>query len=225
MFKLILSDFKDTLIDKEDSISTDTIINIDNYRREGGIFSICNDLGIDEVLYYDKSFHFIDYIIGFSGSIIYDVNKDKVIYSKNILVSKVKKIIKNIDKVVLYNINSKYKVDSNYLDYLSNNKIYRIDIINNKDNLDFIKELDVNYYIDDKKIIVIGSNIYECINKIIKKKITYREVLCIPNDNKFLCCTDLFYCMGLSNCKLKVKKIKLDNNHEGIIEILKKEKK
>ena len=220
MYKLVISDFKDTIIDKEGSISTDTIISIDNYRRNGGLFCICSEINYEDVLYYDKSFHFIDYIISYSGSVIYDVNKEKIIYDKHILISKIKKIIKNIDKVVLYNINSKYKVDSNYLDYLSNNKIYRIDIPNNKDNLEFIKELDVNYYVDDKKIIITGSNIYDCINKIIKKKITYREVLCIPNDNKFLCCTDLFYCIGLSNCKIKVKKIKLDNNHDGVLEIL-----
>ena len=215
MFKLILSDFKDTLIDKEDSISTDTIISIDNYRRDGGLFSICNDLGIEEILYYDKSFHFIDYIIGFSGSIIYDVNKDKIIYNKHILISKVKKIIKNIDKIVMYDINSK-KVKN------IDNDIYRIDIPNNKDNLEFIKSIDVFYYENDKIITITGSNIYECIMKIIKKKIGFREVLCIPNDKKFECCTDLFYCMGLSNCKIKVKKIRKDNNSEGIIDILKK---
>ena len=215
MFKLILSDFKDTLIDLEDSISTDTIISIDNYRRCGGLFSICNDLGIEEILYYDKSFHFIDYIIGFSGSIIYDVNKDKIIYNKHILISKVKKIIKNIDKVVMYDINSK-KVKN------IDNDIYRIDIPNNKDNLEFIKSIDAFYYENDKLITITGSNIYECIMKIIKKKIGFREVLCIPNDKKFECCTDLFYCMGLSNCKIKVKKIRKDNNSEGIIDILKK---
>ena len=213
MYKLVISDFKDTIIDKEGSISTDTIISIDNYRRNGGIFSICSETNYEDVLYYDKSFHFIDYIISYSGSVIYDVNKEKIIYDKHILVSKIKKIIKNIDKVIMYDINGKKVKD---LD----NKIYRIDIPNNKDNLEFIKELDVNYYIDDKKIIITGSNIYECINKIIKKKITYREVLCIPNDNKFLCCTDLIYCIGLSNCKIKVKKIKLDNNHDGVLEIL-----
>ena len=85
MFKLIISDFKDTLIDKEESISTDTIISIDNYRRDSGLFSICNDLGYEDILYYDRSFHFIDYIIGFSGSIIYDVNKEKIIYNKHII--------------------------------------------------------------------------------------------------------------------------------------------
>lgn len=215
MYKLIISDFKDTIIDKEGSISTDTIISIDNFRRSKGLFSICNDLDVDEVLYYDKSFHFIDYIIGFSGSIIYDVNKEKIIYNKYILISKVKKIIKNIDNVIMYDINSKKVKD------LDNN-IYRIDIPKSKDNIEFIKELDVDYYIDDKKIIITGSNIYECINKIIKKKINYRDILCIPNDNKFLCCTDLIYCIGLSNCKIKVKKIKLDNNHDGVLEILKK---
>ena len=213
MYKLVISDFKDTIIDREGSISTDTIISIDNYRRNGGIFSICSETNYEDVLYYDKSFHFIDYIISYSGSVIYDVNKEKIIYDKHILVSKIKKIIKNIDKVIMYDINGKKVKD---LD----NKIYRIDIPNNKDNIEFIKELDVNYYIDDKKIIITGSNIYECINKIIKKKITYREVLCIPNDNKFLCCTDLIYCIGLSNCKIKVKKIKLDNNHDGVLEIL-----
>ena len=213
MYKLVISDFKDTIIDKEGSISTDTIISIDNYRRNGGLFCICSETNYEDVLYYDKSFHFIDYIISYSGSVIYDVNKEKIIYDKHILVSKIKKIIKNIDKVIMYDINGKKVKD---LD----NKIYRIDIPNNKDNIEFIKELDVNYYIDDKKIIITGSNIYECINKIIKKKITYREVLCIPNDNKFLCCTDLIYCIGLSNCKIKVKKIKLDNNHDGVLEIL-----
>ena len=213
MYKLVISDFKDTIIDREGSISTDTIISIDNYRRNGGLFCICSETNYEDVLYYDKSFHFIDYIISYSGSVIYDVNKEKIIYDKHILVSKIKKIIKNIDKVIMYDINGKKVKD---LD----NKIYRIDIPNNKDNIEFIKELDVNYYIDDKKIIITGSNIYECINKIIKKKITYREVLCIPNDNKFLCCTDLIYCIGLSNCKIKVKKIKLDNNHDGVLEIL-----
>ena len=102
------------------------------------------------------------------------------------------------------------------------NDIYRIDIPNNKDNLEFIKSIDVFYYENDKIITITGSNIYECIMKIIKKKIGFREVLCIPNDKKFECCTDLFYCMGLSNCKIKVKKIRKDNNSEGIIDILKK---
>lgn len=218
MFKLIISDFKNTIIDDDDSISTDTIIGIDNYRRGGGLFSICNDLGYEDVLYYDKSFHFIDYIIGFAGSIIYDVNKDRIIYNKHILISKVKKIIKNIDKVIMYDINSK-KINPNSL---GDNKIYRIDIPNTKNNITFIKELIVNYYENEDIIIITGSNIYDCIMKIIKRKISYREVLCIPNDKKFSCCTDLIYCMGLSNCKIRVKKIKMDNNENGILEILKK---
>ena len=218
MIKLIISDFRDTLIDREDSISTDTIINIDNYRRGGGLFSICSDLGINDVLYYDKSFHFIDYIIGFSGSIIYDVNKEKIIYNKHILISKVKKIIKNIDNITLYGIDS-------IIDDLGDNKVYRIDIPYNKKNLEFIKSLEVNYYENDKLITITGSNIFECINKLIGRKISYKEVLCIPHDNKFLCCTDLIYCIGLSNCKIRVKKIKLDNNENGIIEILNINKK
>ena len=215
MYKLIISDFKETIIDSEDCISTDTIISIDNYRRNGGKFSICNDLGFEDILYYDKSFHFIDYIIGFSGAIIYDVNKEKIIYNKHILISKVKKIIKNIDDIVMYDINS------NKVNNLDNN-IYRIDISNNKKNLEFIKELYVFYYENDNLITITGSNIYECINKLIGRKISYKEVLCIPNDKKFLCCTDLIYCIGLSNCKIRVKKIKLDNNEKGIVEILKK---
>ena len=215
MYKLIISDFKETIIDSEDCISTDTIISIDNYRRNGGKFSICNDLGFEDILYYDKSFHFIDYIIGFSGAIIYDVNKEKIIYNKHILISKVKKIIKNIDKVVMYDINSK-KI--NNLD----NNIYRIDVPNNKNNLDFIKNIDVDYYENDKIITITGSNIYQCINKLIGRNISYKEVLCIPYDKKFSCCTDLIYCIGLSNCKLRVKKIRLNNNDGGIGEILKK---
>ena len=215
MYKLILSDFKDTIIDKEDCISTDTIISIDNYRRSGGLFSITTELGIDDVLYYDKSFHFIDYIIGFSGSIIYDVNKEKIIYNKHILISKVKKIIKNIDNIIMYDINS------NKVNNLVND-IYRIDIPNNKNNLEFIKSIDVNYYENEDIITITGSNIFECINKLIGRKISYKEILCIPNDKKFLCCTDLIYCIGLSNCKIKVKKIKLDNNENGIREVLKK---
>ena len=222
MIKLIVSDFKDTLIDDDDCISTDTIINIDNYRRSGGLFSICYDLDYKDILYYDRSFHFIDYIIGYSGSIIYDNDKEKIIYDKKILISKVKKIIKNIDKAILYSIDSKYRVDSNYLDFINNNKIYRIDIPNNKKNKEFIDSIDVNYYEKDKIIIITGSNIYECINKIIGKKISYRDVLCITGDNKLLSCIDLFYCMGLSNSCLKVKKIKNSNNQEGVKEVLKK---
>ena len=126
-----------------------------------------------------------------------------------------KQVIGDVEKNLQRNINS------NKVNNLDNN-IYRIDISNNKKNLEFIKELDVFYYENDNLITITGSNIYECINKLIGRKISYKEVLCIPNDKKFLCCTDLIYCIGLSNCKIRVKKIKLDNNEKGIVEILKK---
>ena len=222
MIKHILSDFYNTLIDNEESIDSDTIIEIDKFRRNKGIFSICTDLNYEEVLYYDKSFHFIDYIISYSGSIVYDNNKEKIIYNKNILISKIKKLIKQLSttNIILYSINTSHKLDNQYEEYLKNNKIYRIDIINNKDNLKIVKELELNYYENNNKIIITGSNIIDSINKINKNKISNKETLCIPYDNKFIDCIKIYNCIGLSNTILNIKKITKDNNKNGVLDII-----
>ena len=71
--KMIVSSFYNTLIDEEDAIPTSTMFTLDEYKKNGCLFTVLTNRDIDDVLYYDESFPFIYYIIGFNGSVVYDV--------------------------------------------------------------------------------------------------------------------------------------------------------
>ena len=95
MYKMVVSDFYNALIDYEEAIPLSTMLEIDKIRRKGILFSIVTGKSPMLVVDYNKDFPFVDFVIGFNGNYIYDVVNDKVLYDKVLGVSIVKKIYKN----------------------------------------------------------------------------------------------------------------------------------
>lgn len=149
MYKLFVSDFYKTLLDSDDAINLSTMVEIDRIRKNGCLFVIATGSLLSSVLDYNRDFPFIDYIIACNGSYTYDVNRQKVLYKKNIMPSLVKKIQKiySDNDIYFYTADRKYlftkdkdKKDNdilikNFLEFYNDNKngIYKIDILfNNK---------------------------------------------------------------------------------------------
>lgn len=182
MYKLIVCDFDKTLINDDEEIEASTIVLIDELRRKGIKFAVATGRALDSITYYNRDFPFIDYIIASNGAYIYDTNKDKTIFKKNIGIRNIKKIIKSYyDKSIIYLVNDKtwnliskksaYSDDTdtvivdNIEEFLNKDKnnIYKIELyfktkkeaektLNEIRNL----ELDINatLIINDKKYIV-----------------------------------------------------------------------
>jgi len=186
MYKLIVCDFDKTLINDDGEIPASTIVLIDELRRKGIKFVIATGRPIESVNYYNKDFPFIDYLITSNGAYIYDNNKDKTIFKKNIGIRNIKRILKNYyDKAIIYLVNNKTwnliseksaytdDIDTIVVDdieeFLNENKnnIYKIELYfksrkEAEKSLDEIRnlELDINasLIINDKKYIVDITN-------------------------------------------------------------------
>lgn len=144
MKKLIISDFDGTLVNSEEEIPTSTVMLIDVLRRKGYKFGIATGRCIKSILDYNHDFHFIDYIISSNGAYIYDTEKEKVIYKKNILISNVKKIIK-----LFYDKATIYLTDNVTWNLISENSAY-------EDDFDVIKVDDYEKFLEENK-----TNIYK----------------------------------------------------------------
>lgn len=142
MYKLIASSFDKTLINDYEEIPSSTILLLDELRRKGIIFVIATGRFYKSVLYYNKDFPFIDYLISLNGSYIYDVNNNRVIFKKNIGIRTIKKIIKlYYDKSIIY------LIDNNNCNLISKDKIDDYDdyiVVTNKDI--FLEENKNNIY-------------------------------------------------------------------------------
>lgn len=98
MYKMVVCDFFGTLINSEEAIPLSTMIELDRIRKEGIIFCIVTSKSLKVVAEYNRDFPFIDYIVAFNGSYVYDMNKHKVIYDKGLNATKFKKICKLFEK-------------------------------------------------------------------------------------------------------------------------------
>ena len=97
MYKMLVTDFDGTLLDKDEAIPLSTMLEVDRIRKNGILLTIATGRVMESVLEYNRDFPFIDYIISCSGAYIYDVKKNKVVYKKNIMASIIKKIKKLCD--------------------------------------------------------------------------------------------------------------------------------
>ena len=79
MLKMIVTNFEN-LIDQDEAISSKTMLLIDDLRRKNYKFTIVTRRDFKEVLSYNKSYPFIDYIVSSFGSYIYDVVNEKFFY-------------------------------------------------------------------------------------------------------------------------------------------------
>ena len=94
MYKILISDFEDTLLDEEDAIPLSTMLSLDRIRNNNVAYTVITKRNFKSVLDYNKDFPFMDYIIALDGAYVYDVKKDKVLFKRNIAISIVKKISK-----------------------------------------------------------------------------------------------------------------------------------
>ena len=74
MIKMITSSFYNTLIDEEGAIPTSSMLLLDSFKKKGSFFSIVSNRGIEDILYYNESFPFIDFILAYNGSMYYIKN-------------------------------------------------------------------------------------------------------------------------------------------------------
>ena len=208
MYKLVVSDFFGTLINSEEAISLSTMIELDRIRNNGILFCITTSKSARIVIDYDKDFPFIDYVVAFNGSYVFDLINNKVLYDKSLgisIVKKIYKIFKNND-LCFYTLNNcnytgNYydkdfskkinNIDDFFLEYKKG--IYKIKVVfdTNKECMKAVKklkeiELNIDIYSkeeNDKFIIEITNSICSKLSGVEvickKKKISLEEVLAI----------------------------------------------
>ena len=222
MIKMFITSFYNTLINTEEAISTSTIIEIDKLRNKNILLTICTNRTKEEVLYYNKDYPFIDYIIAYNGNYIYDVKR-----KKDILKTPLKKnIIKQIEKI--------YQ-DYNLSYYKENNEIYKIEIKVSKKELNIIEkisDIDVNksilFYKNEYFIEITEKNISNAVETLLKKlNINYDETIAvIGNDSEKLLTNIIKNTYAVSNAsknlKEKVNNKTTSNCLKGVEKVIKK---
>lgn len=240
MYKLIVSSFLNTIINDYEEIPMSTVALIDELRRSGIKFVIATGKDIDSIIYYNRDFPFNDYLITSNGAYIYDMNKNKVIFKKNIGIRTINKIIKNYcDKSIIYLTNdSRINLISNEKDkFIEENKnnIYKIDLyfenrLTAEQSLKEISllELDINtnlqiyndkYYIEITHSSASKDKALELIAK--KLKIDMKDIISFGSgysDMEII--KKVGYGVAMKNACKKLKSvandITLDNNSKGV---------
>ena len=240
MYKLIVSSFLNTIINDYEEIPMSTVALIDELRRSGIKFVIATGKDIDSIIYYNRDFPFNDYLITSNGAYIYDMNKNKVIFKKNIGIRTIKRIIKSYyDKSIIYLTNDRTRnLISNEKDkFIEENKnnIYKIDVyfenkLTAEQSLKEISllELDINTNLqiyNDKYYIEIthsSASKDKALERIAKKlKIDMKDIISFGsgyNDIEIIKKTG--YGVAMKNACKKLKSvandITLDNNSKGV---------
>ena len=96
MYKMVVSDFDGTLIDEYEAISLSTMLEIDKVRKDKVLFVIVTERCLSDILYYNRDFSFIDYIVACGGAVVYDVKRENVIFKKSISKSTITKVFKSV---------------------------------------------------------------------------------------------------------------------------------
>ena len=182
MTRMVISSFYYTLINSEESIETSTMLEIDRIRSKNILFTIITNRHLKEILYYNRDFPFIDYVISLNGAHVYDLTNNKCIIENHLdknIVSKIKKLFPN-NKIIYY-------TEENEFEEQPNEKVLKIEIEVSKKELKLINNLkQENIYTsilkyDNKYYIEITKNsIEESIIKLLNKlKINKSEVVSI----------------------------------------------
>lgn len=190
MIKMVVSSFYNTLINQEDAIPTSTMLEIERIRQKKILFTICTNRQYQEVLDYNKDFPFVDYIISLNGSLVYDVEKAKIIYQKKLTKTIINKIIKFLPdlKYIYYSENEKYTSKEETED----KNIYKIEL-EISDNEEFVrdklKNLPINitlFELNEKKYIEITSDqasMFSGVDKIsLKKELDLANIITISGN-------------------------------------------
>lgn len=236
MFKILISDFEDTLIDSEEAIPLSTMLAIDKVRNNNISFGILTDLSFKSMLDYNKDFPFVDYIIFLDGSYIYDVNKSKPLFKKHISSSIIKKINKifsdfnicfytldfcNCTKERINKLNSRKIGDFKVFCDFHKDSIYKIEIhakskkeINSiitrleeeKINLNYTSKKNDDYYVE---LIMEECGRLQAIERICKvKKASLKDVIMVSaSDDNIEILKKVGFSIGMNNASSKLKKV------------------
>ena len=221
MYKILVSDFDGTLVGEELAISFPVVLAIDKIRREKKVlFTIATSRCLGDILYYNRDFSFLDYVVASNGAVVYDVNKEKILFKKSVLVSNVKKIYNTFKGYDIYACRKDRKFRLVNLEDIKD--IYKLEIVckSDTDIEEVISKLDnLNLKITCAKNYINGTYyvdiVYEGINKFTgvevicnKKKIDNREVISIgESDNDIELVRDSGYGVSTNNGIDKVKEV------------------
>ena len=250
MCKLVVTSFDKTLIDDDLAIPVSTVLTLDFLRRSGVKFVVATGRDANFIKDYVRDVNFIDYIVSLNGSYIYDVVREKIIYSKPVGKMIIKKIVNKYKdtrcKIYLYTDNSKCYLnvlgeETNDIiirdldDFLDNNEVFKIEvhtktkkyskeIVNDLENYSVnanYLEIDRDYFVE-----IVNEKVSKLngINIILKKeKISLDDVVFYGyGDNDLSLLEKVGRGLILKNSLVKkYKKFKYDNNSKGVEKSLK----
>ncbi len=221
MYKLLVSDFDGTLVGEELAISFPVVLAIDKIRREKKVlFTIATSRCLGDILYYNRDFSFLDYVVASNGAVVYDVNKEKILFKKSVLVSNVKRIYNTFKDYDIYACRKDRKFRLVNLEDIKD--IYKLEIVckSDTDREEVISRLDklnlkITYtknYINSTYYVDI---VHEEINKFTgvevicnKKKIDTRDVISVgDSDNDIELVRDSGYGVSTSKGIKEVKEV------------------
>lgn len=233
MVKAVVSSFYNSLINSEEAIPLSTMLEIERIRKKGIVFSVCTNGTYEDVLYYNRDFPFLDYIIALNGSYLYDVSKNKCLYQKKLPISTIKKLIK-----IFPDFEMSFLTATKKLTDISTTEenIYKIEIeiTNKKIDLSSLSNLNIATSLlkrNNKKYLEITSNLtsnYLALEKILtKKKIAKEEVIVIcANESDLSLIKNIPNNYLVSNASKDLKKYASgktkSNDLKGVENILKK---
>ena len=220
MIRIVVSSFYNTLIDEEEAIPTSTMLEIDRIRNKKVLFTISTNGNYKEILEYNKSYPFVDYIISLNGSYVYDVLNDKCIYKQKIAKNDVKKI---------YNSFKTYNIYYYTEDAILNSYNETL----NKEVYTYLENINCNLSIlekNNKKYLEVTSNkcdSYKALTRINEfNNIKEKEVLVITGND-----SDIELVKNISNSyvvdnssdmlKKETRKQTLSNNEYGVEKVIK----
>jgi len=229
MIRIVVSSFYNTLINYEEAIPTSTMLEIDRIRNSKVLFTISTNGTYKEILDYNKSYPFVDYIISLNGSYVFDVLNNKCIYKQKIAKNDIKKIYNSFK-----NYKIKYYTEDNILNNYNetlNKDIYKIEIENYSDicilnlncNLSVLEKNNMKYL----EIISNKCNSYIALDKINKlNNINNKEVLVIAGNDSDIelvnNITNNYVVSNASNTLKKLSKKKTSSNNDlGVEKVIK----
>lgn len=178
MKKVAICKFED-LIGKEDAISVNTMLSIEKLKNKKYLLLVHSNKNIEELLYYNKDFPFIDYIVSEKGYYFYDVKKSKKVINNKFSKQNINKICKMYQNGSIKFIGENGIIKENRI---KDEDIYEINIFDSDIKND-------EFHIDikkDKAIVTVKELSYENIMNDVYSKLKLNEENIIEINKKIL---------------------------------------
>lgn len=138
MIKVFVSSFYNTLINEEDAIPTSTMFELDRIRNQEVKFVIITNRLEEDVLFYNQSYPFIDYIISLNGSFLYDIGHDKRVHFSSFNKKELKEIQTKYSNHKIF-----YYTENACSNEIPEDKVYKVEVKVSKKEIDTIPKIDI----------------------------------------------------------------------------------